>query len=225
MLTQSANQDPIAMIEVLTLFVVSMPMHCPPVAVSEDERQYITSAAYEARSSDRRNRDFETVTVRKCVAHFGPVIDSQGERRLEQLSLYAAFPHDIQTDRYRERYSVRCNISTSYVDDAKIDRSEFCQTTQERFVLHDRLPEEVSLEGDISVEEATAFLDYIIDFDQDSVAQKTRLMFMSMGGSIDAHMREGKPIFRITIEIGGDSYIDISSEVTREPELQFHGIR
>ena len=212
------------MIEFLSIFVASMLMDCPPVPVSEDERQYITSAAYEARSSVRKSSDFESVTVRKCVARFDRAIDSQGERRSENLSLYAAFPHDIQTDRYRERYSVRCLISTDYVDNSKTDRSERCQEAHERFLLHDRLPEEVSLDGDISVEEATAFLDYIIDFDQDPVVQESRLMFMSMGGSIDAHMREGKLIFRMSIVIGGDSSIDISSEVTREPELQFHGI-
>jgi len=212
------------MIELFVILSASMLMDCPAEPVSEDERQHITSAAYEARSSARMSTDFESVTVRKCVVRYVTDDKPPIQGRSEYVSLYATFPHDIRTDRYRERYSIRCAVSTDFIENSETTKQEDCSESHERFLRNDRLPQEVSLSGNISAEDATAFLDYLIDYDLEPAAKKRLLKLMSAGGSVDAREQKGKLVFRMSFTLGGDASIDVSSEATRQPELRFHGI-
>lgn len=199
-----------------------MLVECPAVPVPEDERLYISTAADAARSPAREDTNFELVTVKKCVTNYMIHDPPPAQGRTEKVNLYGVFAHDVQTDRYRERYSVRCQISTYFRGDLIAKRRESCEEVHERFMRHDRLPKEIRLEGEVSVADATAYLDYILDYDFDARAKEFVSSVMSNGGWLEAGMRNGKLVFRASFAHGGCATTGFETEATRDPDLKFH---
>ena len=198
---------------------------CSGAPVTDEERADIIAAALSARGLARAETDFELVTVDKCVVDAEIDADPRLPERTEVTRLYAVLPHDVQTDHYRERYSVTCEVSKQFMRDSQVHTQESCSESHERFLRHDRLPKEFSLRGDVSAETATAFLDHLIDYEIEPMTRDFLSRVLPSGGSIAAARSNGKLVIRISFTLGGDTLVGVESEAIRDPELRFHDIR
>ena len=200
---------------------MAMLLDCPPVPVLEVEKSEITAAAYSARSESTAESEFESISVTKCVTTWVWEEPERVQGRTERVSFYGLFPHTTQTNSYRERYSIRCHKSVDYRGDSVIDQIDDCSEELERYMQYDGLNHEVRLRGSVSVDDATAYLNYLMQYDfgkenQTRVNEGLRkIQWVELAGSKEF------PRFRASFAHGGCAVTTLESTAIREDPLVF----
>ena len=200
---------------------MAMLIDCPSVPVSEDEKAAITEAAYNARSEDRSETDFKSVSVSKCVTNWEWEEPKRVQGRTENIDFYGLFPHAVKTDSYRERYSIRCHKSVDYHDNVVFDQRDSCTEELERYMQYDGLENEVRLRGFVSVEDATAYLDYLLQYDFGEDAQTRVDGMLQQIQSVDRRIVRGQMRFSASFNHGGCATTTFEATADRNGSLAF----
>lgn len=198
-----------------------MLIECPSVPVTKDEKIAITEAAYNARSEDRSDTEFESVSITKCVTKWEWDKPERVKGRTENLDFYGLFPHVVETDSYRERYSIRCHMSVDYRDNVVFDQRDSCTEELERYMQHDRLENEIRLRGFVSVEDATAYLDYLLQYDFGKDAQSRVDSMLQRIQWIDRQIVRGQMRFSASLSYGGCGTMTFAAIAERTEFLTF----
>lgn len=187
-----------------SLFLVfSMMIECGPVPIQEEEKSSIVELAHASRSLMLASMDFESVSISKCVTYWDQGEPAPGKSRTVFVKFYGLFPHRIQTEKYRERYSIRCETTEHFRDDSKVEGRDSCSEELERFMRYQNLDHEVRLRGSVSLEDATAYLDYLMDYDFGQKKQARVDDMLKQIAWVDVLTIRGRTVYQASYAHGG----------------------
>ncbi len=210
--------------EPLLFLSMAWMIDCSPVPISTDEETAITQSAYDARSDATAGQQFESVSVSKCISYFDRADHEPGDGRTERIQFYGTFPHTAQSDTYREHFSITCYHSISYGGEAVIDQSKHCGVELERYMHYHALDHEVRLRGEVSVEDATAYLDYLMTFDFGQEHQARIDQMLEQVRSVEATTRGTLLRFLAGYYHGGCATTYFETYATRDDGLVFRDV-
>ncbi len=199
---------------------------CESGIVSPDERQAMLTLAEEQYSGPSKIQDY---SVSKCTAA-EYLEDDQIVKSTEQLLLRGKVPLRIGTDYYNEADIIYCSRSTTVQSDGTSDTMDECQSERVRYLAHDELNQgPVQLMRGVSVERATAFIDYLVEYTRgtgvvDDYPENVRENFeriLSKVSWISAVRRGGTLCYRAGYAAGGDTIIQVESAVISTQPLRF----
>jgi hypothetical protein len=200
---------------------MAMLIDCPSVPVPEDEKIAITEAAYNSRSEDRSDTDFESVSITKCITNWEWDEPERIEGRTENVDFYGLFPHTLETENYRERYSIRCHKSLDYRDNVVFDQRDSCSEELERYMHYEGLENEIRLRGSVSVEDAAAYLDYLLQYDFGADAQNRVNGMLQQIQRVDRRIVRGQLRFTASFNHGGCATTTFETTAERMDSLAF----
>ena len=131
------------------------------VPFSEEEELAITRLARSELAPDFLEVEFESVTILKTLAEYQIDVDDPRIGRTERLRFYGTFSESIRTEDYRERYAIRCSISTYFVESEVTRTSERCEQGNERYLRYEGVASEVLLDEHVELDLAKTFLDFL----------------------------------------------------------------
>ncbi len=208
---------------ILFLFMAAL-IDCSPVQVSADEEASIIEAAHAARAEDTADQEFESVSVTKCITYFEWSDPEPGGGRTERVRFYGAFPHIVQTESYREQHSITCYSSVTYYGDNVEDRRDRCGAELERYMRYHGLDHEVRLWGTVSVEDATAYLDHLMNHDFGDEHQASIDDMLQQIDSVRQTQRGSLLRFLASYDHGGCETTYFETYATREDSLVFRDV-
>ena len=204
-----------------SILFVALLIDCPSVPVSDAERAAIIQSAHNARPDDLTEIDFESVLVTKCISYWEWDEPEKVRGRTERIRFYGLFPHNVESGEYRERHSIRCYRSVDYKEDVVFDQSGYCEEELERYMKYKGLDREIRLRGTVSVEDATAYLDYLLSYDFGKDA-RTRIgeMLQRIQSVYRTHIK-GKLRFSASFNHGACATTSFETLAVREEQLIF----
>jgi len=110
---------------------------------------------------------------------------------------------EFHSSKYRERYSIRCSRSIDYRASAVVGHRADCVEELERYTQCDGLPHEVRLRGAVSIEDATAYLDYLFAYEFPHGAQARILEMLLKIQSVDKSLVRGQLDFHASFNHSG----------------------
>jgi hypothetical protein len=206
------------------LLMMVMSIDCPPVPVPEIEEARIIDAAHKARSAEISRTEFESISVTKCISYRDQDKSQAAQDRTESVNFYGEFPQDIQTDRYSERRYIRCHMSIDYRDNAAVKQRDGCTEVLSRRMQHQGLEHEVILREGVSVEDATAYLDYLLNYDFGNHVQSEIQKVLQSIQWIDVVTVRGQVIFHASFNHSGCATTTFEATAIREQTLVFGAV-
>ena len=190
------------LVDAVVVLLTSMMLDCTPVPVQESEYSQIAQAALQARPVAFANEEFKSQSVTKCIVEWPRGELQPDARRTEQIRFYGHFGDSIQADGYRERSSVQCEKSVDYLNDTAVDQRDGCTAALERYMQYDDFDHEVRLLGSVSVEDATAFLNYLKNYDFGKENKERIGKELKLIQSVELSEEQGQPQFRASYSHG-----------------------
>ncbi len=181
--------------KVALYFSLLVPVDCVDVPVSSEEEAALRQAAHEARRESLSYDDYESISISKCITPWNYGEEVSLVDRSENFHLYGVFSHRVENNKYRERFSISCHSSVDIRGDERTSHGPRCHETLERYMHHEGLDKEVRLTENISVESATAFLDYLLRYEPLGDSQERFRKMLQKIETVRWHRARGRYYF------------------------------
>lgn len=194
---------------------------CPKVDVPAAEEERIVLAALDSRPFELQDHAFESHSVSKCITKYQTDGEPPQDAHSEYLSFYGVFPHIVRSHDYRERYAIRCSVSSDWISDEKTNEHDYCNTTLERFLKHKELNDEVILRGNLARDVAEAYLEHLMS--HTSLVRGEGILIKDYRKIRWIEVRRAGKHFKISASWSnaGCATTTYESTVVKEPELRF----